>query len=125
MNKRAMERYVKYNKAREGATMGLDLYPSMSINCYEDVVVYSSSLSLELINYYAYKYRDSIIDFEEIFYLLSYFTPNVLEKICLDCITKISKNTDLCLLRGRISDKLYKTLTEKRDSIIDCQENKS
>ncbi len=53
------------------------------INCYEDIVVYSSYMDSPLINRLAEKYMDTITQFEEIFYLLDYFTQETLQKLCL------------------------------------------
>ena len=44
------------------------------INSYEDIVVYSSHLSSASINKFANEFIDTITQFEEIFYLLDYFT---------------------------------------------------
>ena len=53
------------------------------INCYEDIVVYSSHMGRRVINRLAEKYMDTITQFEEIFYLLDYFTQKTLQRLCL------------------------------------------
>ena len=46
-----------------------------------------------LINRLTVKYMDTITQFEEIFYLLNYFTPETLQKLCLYHKEKIAEDT--------------------------------
>ena len=86
------------------------------INCYEDIVVYSSYMNSPLINRLAEKYMDTITQFEEIFYLLDYFTQETLQKLCLYHKEKIAENTDLSLLLGRISNDSFSALCESKQA---------
>ena len=86
------------------------------INCYEDIVVYSSYMDSPLINRLAEKYMDTITQFEEIFYLLDYFTQETLQKLCLYHKEKIAEDTDLSLLLGRISNDSFSALCESKQA---------
>ena len=86
------------------------------INCYEDIVVYSSYMDSPLINRLTVKYMDTITQFEEIFYLLDYFTQETLQKLCLYHKEKIAEDTDLSLLLGRISNDSFSALCESKQA---------
>ena len=86
------------------------------INCYEDIVVYSSYMDSPLINRLAEKYMNTITQFEEIFYLLDYFTQETLQKLCLYHKEKIAEDTDLSLLLGRISNDSFSALCESKQA---------
>ena len=86
------------------------------INCYEDIVVYSSYMNSPLINRLAEKYMDTITQFEEIFYLLDYFTQETLQKLCLYHKEKIAEDTDLSPLLGRISNDSFLALCESKQA---------
>lgn len=75
---------------------------SSLINCYEDIVVYSSHLDSSLINKLAEEYIDTIAQFEEILYLLDCFTQETLQKLCLYHKEKIVADTDLSVLLGLV-----------------------
>lgn len=55
--------------------------------------VYSSYMDSPLINRLTVKYMDTITQFEEIFYLLDYFTQETLQKLCLYHKEKIAEDT--------------------------------
>ena len=86
------------------------------INCYEDIVVYSSYMDSPLINRLTVKYMDTITQFEEILYLLDYFTQETLQKLCLYHKEKIAEDTDLALLSGRISNDCFSALCESKQA---------
>lgn len=67
-----------------------------------------------LINRLTVKYMDTITQFEEIFYLLDYFTQETLQKLCLYHKEKIAEDTDLSLLLGRISNDSFSALCESK-----------
>lgn len=92
------------------------------VNCYEDIVVYSSHLSNALINQLANEFIDSITQFEEIFYLLDYFTQETLQKLCLYHKDKITEDTDLSLLLGQIDNSSFLTLCECRRMMYSCED---
>ena len=69
-----------------------------------------------LINRLAEKYMDTITQFEEIFYLLDYFTQETLQKLCLYHKEKIAEDTDLSLLLGRISNDSFSALCKSKQA---------
>lgn len=88
------------------------------INSYEDIVVYSSHLSCAAINRLAEKFIDTITQFEEIIYLMDYFTPELLQKMCLYHKDKIMPDTDLSPLSGQIDNDCFVTLCRCRQPVI-------
>ena len=86
------------------------------INSYEDIVVYSSHLSRASINKFASEFIDTITRFEEIFYLSDYFTRETLQNLCLYHKDKISADTDLSQLLGRIDNDSFAVLCECRQT---------
>lgn len=78
--------------------------------------VYSSYMDSPLINRLTVKYMDTITQFEEIFYLLDYFTQETLQKLCLYHKEKIAEDTDLSLLLGRISNDSFSALCESKQA---------
>ncbi len=84
------------------------------VNSYEDIVVYSAHLSSAMINDLAIEFIDTISQFEEIIYLLSYFTQDTLQKLCLYHKEKIKADTDLSLLLGRVDRDCFSVLCEAR-----------
>lgn len=84
------------------------------INSYEELVVYSSHLSNALINKIAVEVMDTITEFEEIIYLMDYFTLETLQKLCLYHKDKIRADTDLRLLLGKIDKETFSILCESK-----------
>lgn len=84
------------------------------VNSYEDIVIHSCHLSSAMINELAIEFIDTIMQFEEIIYLLNDFTQETLQKLCLYHKEKITAETDLSLLLGRIDSDCLSALCECR-----------
>lgn len=84
------------------------------VNSYEDIVIHSCHLSSAMINELAIEFIDTIMQFEEIIYLLNDFTQETLQKLCLYHKGKITADIDLSLLPGRIDSDCFSALCECR-----------
>lgn len=85
------------------------------IRSYEDIVVYSSHMGNDLIDRLADEFVGTINEFEEIYYLIDRFSRQTLQRLCLYHKEKVTANTDLSPLLGRIDDDCLSALikTEK------------
>ena len=84
---------------------------------FEDLVVHSDKLSNEMINTLAEEYCSTIVEFEEILYLLDYLTSETLGKLCTLNKEKIKLNTDLSVLIKKVTPEVLEILYDTQNNL--------